>query len=137
MPHPTIPSTSLPGILLSCAVNLPTVSANFPGLIALGPSHNERDILYQCCHVLETQTFSVNGTECLQTAMCKVGVCGLEDPSYACVALVRRDWKVEGAFACLEGVKKSAGRKSKGIGRTGVLWVVVAVALGVLGCGVL
>jgi hypothetical protein len=131
MSNPSIPATSLPGIPISCSVNLPAVPATFPGLIALGPSRSERDILYQCCHTLETQRFSVNGTECLQTAVCQVEECSLRDPSFACVALVRWDWKVEGAFGCLEGGKESGGMRMKA--RMGVL--VVGVVLGVLGVG--
>jgi hypothetical protein len=124
----TISATSLPGIPISCSVDLPAVPPSFPGLIALGPTRSERDILYQCCHTFETQLFSINGTDCLQTAVCKVGACSLDDPSYACVALVRRDWKVDGAFACMQGVRSGAGKGVKmGMG----VWVMALV--GVLG----
>jgi hypothetical protein len=60
--------------------------------------------------------------------------CSLRDPSFACVALVRRDWKVEGAFGCLEGVKSSGGVGMRGLKR---VWVVVVVVVGLLGVGAL
>jgi hypothetical protein len=125
-----VPATSIPGIPISCAVDLPAVGPTFPGLIALGPSREERDILNQCCHTLETQLFSVNGTQCLQTAVCEVDACNLNDPSYACVALVRRDWEVEGTFACMKRVKESSGVRVNA--KMGVAWAVAGVVVGVL-----
>jgi hypothetical protein len=123
----------IPGIPITCVVNLPANHVNFPGLIALGPSRSERDILYNCCHTLQTELFSVNDTACLQTAVCRVGECSLNDASYACVALLRQNWKVEGAFACVEGARESRGAQAKA--RMVVVWVAISVLLGALGNG--
>jgi hypothetical protein len=56
------------------------VTPSFPGLIALGPTFDERDILIQCCRTLNTKLISANETECLRTAECPVYECAQSDP---------------------------------------------------------
>jgi len=134
MVTPSTVSTSLPGIPPTCAVKLPITLANFAGLIALGPTRSERDILYNCCHTWQTQVFSVNETACLQTAVCEVHECSNKDPSFACVAMLRSEWQVDGLFVCLEGVEKSTGVRRKMTVKGMVLGIVMGLG-GVFGAG--
>ncbi|KAF1848316.1 uncharacterized protein K460DRAFT_414888 [Cucurbitaria berberidis CBS 394.84] len=127
-------ASTIPGVPISCAVQIPALHSEFPGLIAMGPSRSERDVLYQCCHTLHTELFSVNDTACLQTVMCKVAECTLNDPSYACVALQRESWKINGTFACLKGSKESKGGTVKRFGST---WMVIAAVVSLVGFGAL
>jgi len=102
---------------------------NFTGLIALGPTRTERDILYNCCHTWETTVLPDNGPACFQMVICEVHECSKKDPSFACVAMLREEWKVNGTFACVEGAKKNTGRNK----RMTVKGVVLAVMAGLAG----
>jgi hypothetical protein len=113
-------------------MNIPlwSTTTSHPGLIALGPTRDERDILNQCCNTLDTQLFYANDTACLRTAECPVIECSERDPSYTCVAMQRRAWMVEGTFGCVEGRKSGAMRKG-----VKMWFVLVGVMVGVVGMG--
>ncbi|RMZ66133.1 homocitrate synthase [Pyrenophora seminiperda CCB06] len=103
------------------------------GLIALGPTHVERDILFSCCHAWQTQIFSVGGTPCLQTAVCHVQECSPKDPTYVCVDMLREQWKVNGPFKCK--TPKPLSKVSAGKGKKLAVKDVIFVLLAVLGAG--
>lgn len=134
---PTVPSSSAPTATITnspavCSPELePFVgslltSPRLQGLIALGPTLYERDILNQCCRTLDTQLFIVNSTGCLWRADCPVQECALSDPAYACVSMLRNQWDVNGTFACVP-VKKSNVDCRKAMGT--IKWMVVAMVL--------
>ncbi|KAF2134428.1 hypothetical protein P153DRAFT_257640, partial [Dothidotthia symphoricarpi CBS 119687] len=102
-------SVTLPNIPATCAIQLPTLSPNFQGLIALGGTRIEADILHLCCPDYDNTYISRNDTPCARLASCRVQTCTLEDPSYACVARGRREWKVpyDATFECVEGTRES------------------------------
>ncbi|KAF2845437.1 hypothetical protein T440DRAFT_277130 [Plenodomus tracheiphilus IPT5] len=116
-----------------CAT-LPPIPYNPPGILALGPTHAERDILYNCCHVLTTNSYSSNDTVCLQTAVCTVQECGLRDPTFACVARMREVWGVQGVLGCGVGVESGAMSLKDRLGWMVVVGTLVTVVLGI--CGV-
>lgn len=64
--------------------------------------------------------------------MCEVRECSKKDPSFACVVMLREEWKINGTFACLEGAKKSTGM-SRGMTVKGVVLAVMAGLVGVMG----
>ncbi|CAO2654400.1 Nn.00g111330.m01.CDS01 [Neocucurbitaria sp. VM-36] len=126
---------TLPGIPDSCEVQIPLIHPGFRGLIALGPTVWERDVLHACCHTLQTETFSVNDTACLQTAACKVDECTMNDPTVACVVLQKKEWAVNGTFGCLEGYREN---KAGNLKKIGSMWAVLAaVMMGVASFGAL
>lgn len=122
----------------TCPATPPASPFDFGGVIALGLNRPERDILYNCCHTQETTYITINENICFQKAVCKVKKCSLRDPTYACVAVLREDWKIDGPFACTERTKESTGDGGvsiKDVGKMQLVVVVVAVVVGVLQAG--
>lgn len=113
----------------------PASPDSFPGLIALGPSINERDILKLCCATNAiTDLRATDGSPCLSVAECRVQHCGdgVKDPALACVYRMRRDWNIKGEFSCHNGVSGAASTRYGGGWK---LWFVVlmTIAAGILG----
>ncbi|KAH9864555.1 hypothetical protein J1614_010490 [Plenodomus biglobosus] len=117
---------TIPDLSPVCSNGLAQIPYTSPGVIALGPTRSERDILYNCCHVLSTMKFSINDTTCLQTAICTVQECSLADPTFACVAMMREVWGVQGVFGCGSRLELDSGAARM---RGGLRWIVVACAL--------
>jgi hypothetical protein len=107
-----------------------TDEAEFLGLLALGPTIPERDILIQCCRNINTHLITANGTDCMRTADCPVKGCSAGDPAWDCVARMRNVWTVNGLFGCVSGQKKSSegGRKEVGLKDWMMVVLIMAVA---------
>lgn len=122
----------------TCPANPPASPFDFGDVITLGLTRPERDILYNCCHTQATTYITIDGNDCFQKAACKVDECSLRDPTFACIAVLREDWKIDGPFTCTEGIKERTGNGAvsiKSVGKMNLVGLVVAIAVGVLQAG--
>lgn len=114
----------------------PKSPGSFPGLIVLGPSINERDILKLCCAISSvTDIRASDGLRCLHVAECRVQHCGdgVNDPAMACVFRMRREWDIHGEFSCYNGVSGADMRSAGGW----KVWLAVGMTItaGIIGAG--
>jgi hypothetical protein len=103
--------------------------AYLSGLLALGPTIPERDILVQCCRNIDTRLITTNGIDCMRTAECPVVECSARDPAWDCVARMRNVWAVDGLFECVPGQTMSSESVGKDFGWKGWMMVVMLVTV--------
>lgn len=112
-----------------------TMKDNNTGVIVLGPTRDEAQILKDCCHTKDvTYLEDANKKPCQQIAECPVSACDMGNKIYACVSNKLNDLKLATIPGCSKQERSGAGTVQVGGRKTlvGVMFVVLVQVLQVV-----